>query len=167
MTNVYLLLGSNCGERESFLLKAYSMINNQIGEISTASSVYETEPWGFESADYFLNRVVLAKTALRPAELMSKVLEIEALIGRTRTNNFAGYQNRIIDIDILFYSNEIIKSDAIKVPHPELHNRKFALLPLMEIAAGFIHPVLQKTIKQLYDECPDTLKVTNYKTTNN
>jgi 2-amino-4-hydroxy-6-hydroxymethyldihydropteridine diphosphokinase len=157
MKTVYLGIGTNLGDREENLKKAIGMIEVHIGTIKLSSSVYETEPWGFQSGNYFLNMVVEVETSLRSSGLLGRLLMIESLLGRLRQGK--EYQSRIIDIDILFYNNQVIKKKVLTVPHPGIQNRRFVLVPLNEIAGDLIHPVLGKSIRQLLEECPDKSKI--------
>jgi len=154
---VYLLLGSNSGDRVLEIVNAIQRIRKGIGEIKQGSSIYETEPWGFQAEVYFLNQVICVQTILSPEELMEEILNIETETGRIRKNN--GYHSRTIDIDILFYSNDVINTESIKIPHPLLHLRRFVLEPLKEIAPDYIHPVIHKSILDIYNECGDNLIV--------
>ncbi|HOU31013.1 MAG TPA: 2-amino-4-hydroxy-6-hydroxymethyldihydropteridine diphosphokinase [Bacteroidales bacterium] len=150
---VYLGIGSSKGDRPGNLRRATEMIESLIGKIIRSSEVYETSPWGFESLENFLNMVLIAETFLAPDELLDKIHSIESALGRKRTGN--RYSHRVIDIDILFYGNRVIKTDALTVPHPLLHKRKFVLVPLCSIAPEMVHPVKGKTIRALLDECTD------------
>ena len=157
MSLAYLMLGSNSGNKDFEINKATKYIGERIGEIIRSSSLYETAPWGFQSEDYFLNQVICVNTLLEPPAILENIIAIEAGAGRIRKKQ--GYESRIIDIDILFYSNEVINTKTIKIPHPLLHLRKFTLEPLREIAADFIHPILNKSIQEIYNECNDVLIV--------
>ncbi|MBW6461054.1 MAG: 2-amino-4-hydroxy-6-hydroxymethyldihydropteridine diphosphokinase [Bacteroidales bacterium] len=161
MNIVYLLLGSNMDDRTGMLRLAREAIQSRIGEITRESSIYETEPWGFQSGDLFLNQVIRIKTDYLPAELMGEILKIEEDLGRRR-RQFKGYMPRTIDIDILFYNDEIIQDEHLVIPHPRMQERMFALIPLMEIDHMMTHPASHKTIGQLVSECPDQLKVNCY-----
>jgi 2-amino-4-hydroxy-6-hydroxymethyldihydropteridine diphosphokinase len=154
---VYLLLGSNLGNREYFINEAIRLIREKIGNLVSKSSVYETEPWGFTGKQYFLNQATGVVTSLSPRELLAVTTGIEHELGRTRRGK--KYQNRTIDIDILFYEDRIIDSEDLKIPHPLLQERKFVLVAMAEIAGDFIHPVLHKSIRLLLDECKDTKAV--------
>jgi 2-amino-4-hydroxy-6-hydroxymethyldihydropteridine diphosphokinase len=144
----YLSLGSNQGDRNRNLLTAIALIADKIGIFSAVSLVYETEPWGFESKNKFLNSVVSVETTYSPLELLSITQEIERDMGRNKKDSLV-YQDRIIDIDILFYDDWIFKSESLELPHPLLHLRQFVLMPLNEIKPNFVHPVLNKKIKDL------------------
>jgi 2-amino-4-hydroxy-6-hydroxymethyldihydropteridine diphosphokinase len=123
--------------------------------------VYETGPWGFKSGKKFLNRVLGVETVLNPSDLLERILKIESDLGRIRSGK--GYSSRIIDIDILFFGDEIINEGSIVIPHPHLHERKFVLVPLNDIAPEFVHPVLKKTVEELLSLCTDKGKVRIYK----
>ncbi len=154
---IFILLGSNLGERQIVLKEAGRNISKDIGEIVRKSSVYETAPWGFNVSELFLNQVVEVKTSLQPNVLLSRLLEIETSMGRLREND--AYQSRIIDLDILFYNDLIISEPDLVLPHPRLHLRRFTLIPLNEIATDLVHPVFGKTIQTLLVECKDSLVV--------
>lgn len=154
---IFILLGSNLGDRQLVLHEAGRNISKDIGEIVRKSSIYETEPWGFNVSELFLNQVVEVKTSLQPYTLLSHLLEIETSMGRVRDKRT--YQSRIIDLDILFYNNLVISGPNLILPHPRLHLRKFTLIPLNEIAAELVHPVFGKTIQALLAECNDSLVV--------
>ncbi len=158
MKKVYLGLGSNLGDRIELLRKAIRMINEAAGKVVALSSVYETEPLGLESGGDFLNLVLSLETDLSPSGLLGRILMIESKLGRVRCET--RYTSRTIDIDILLYNNEIIEKEALSIPHPRLHQRKFVLMPLTELVPGLVHPVSGKTVTELLDSCSDTSKVT-------
>ncbi|MQY78743.1 MAG: 2-amino-4-hydroxy-6-hydroxymethyldihydropteridine diphosphokinase [Bacteroidetes bacterium] len=160
MAEVYLLLGSNMGDRQRFLKEAARLLQEQAGRILERSSIYETEPWGFTSKDIFLNQVLLAETSLNPYELLKVIKAIETKLGRIGKNQ--RYIPRCIDIDILFYNDEVYFSDDLVIPHPRLHDRMFTLVPLNEIAPDYLHPILKKTIRELVNLCTDKLMVKKY-----
>ena len=139
------------------LLTAISLINEQCGPLTRSSSVYETEAWGKTDQPSFLNQALEISTSLNARQLMRKILKIEKEMGRIRKEKLGP---RIIDIDILLYENEIHDLRFLKIPHPEMHNRRFVLVPLAEIDPTLQHPVLKKTIAELLEECPDNLQVT-------
>ena len=158
MSFVYLLLGSNLGNRKENLEKARKNIGQRIGDILLYSSVYETEPWGFEEeTNNFYNQGIYLSTSLTPFILLDKLIVIENEMGRVRRKKV--YEARIIDIDILFYDQEIIESERLIVPHPGIADRKFTLEILHEIAPTLEHPKLKKDIKSLLKECTDHKKV--------
>lgn len=157
MKGVFIGLGSNIGNREDNLNRAVAMIEEHAGRITRASSVYETEPWGFVSKDKFLNMVVEISTRLKTSGLLGRLLMIESLLGRIRGGN--RYSSRIIDLDILLYGDKILETASLVIPHPRMHERKFVLEPLAEIAPEIIHPLLKKDIRSLLEECPDMNRV--------
>jgi 2-amino-4-hydroxy-6-hydroxymethyldihydropteridine diphosphokinase len=159
MNKAYLLTGSNLGDREQYLATARSLINEQCGTIVMASSLYETAAWGKTDQPSFLNQALELETSLNARQLIRLILKIEKIMGRIRDEK---YGPRLIDIDILLFNNEKHNYQFLKIPHPEMQNRRFALLPLAEIAAGIIHPVLNKTINELLKECKDELPVKKY-----
>ena len=156
MNDVFLLLGSNLGDRHLLLKTAIAEIAERVGQMLKKSAVYETQSWGKTDEPYYLNQVVLIKTALSANIVLEKILAIERDLGRER---FEKWGSRLIDIDILLYNNEIIKQNDLQIPHPELHNRKFTLEPLAEIAPDIVHPVLNKTMLELKKELADALIV--------
>ena len=160
--SVLVLLGSNLGDRELLINQACKMMGERCGTIVAKSRVYETEPWGFQADNSFLNQVVRLDTALSPDELMLTLLAIEKELGRDRSTPHEGYVSRPIDLDILYFSDKIIDSQLVTAPHPRLHQRRFTLLPLCDVAPDFVHPLLKKTNLQLLDECEDNGKVTIY-----
>ena len=157
MADVYLLTGGNLGDRIKNLHKAIELISKGAGKITDRSSIYETEPWGFNHELNFLNQVLKIDSLLDPLELLKEIFNIETILGREKRSST--YSARIIDIDILFYGNKIIKSDKLVIPHPKIHERMFTLTPMAELNPDFIHPELKKTIIQLKNECKDTKRV--------
>jgi 2-amino-4-hydroxy-6-hydroxymethyldihydropteridine diphosphokinase len=154
MRTAFIGIGSNLGNREENLSIAVTRIGETAGNILSASSVYETEPWGFQSDNKFLNMVLTIDSHLVPQALLKTLLKIEESMGRLRKS--ADYSSRIIDLDILFYDSLIIKEDSLIIPHPHIQDRKFVLVPMAEIAPDFIHPVLKKSVTSLLDLCADT-----------
>lgn len=154
MGTVFLGIGSNLGVRETNLRKAVESIEDNIGRIIKTSSVYETEPWGFISENKFLNMVAEVETDLALSAVLAAILKIELLLGRIRNEN--RYSSRAIDIDILLYEDKIIDEINLKIPHPLMHERRFVLVPLSEIAPDLIHPVLKKSSADLLKSCSDT-----------
>lgn len=153
----YLLTGGNIGDRLNYIYEAKENIKKSVGKIIKESKIYETEPWGFSDESYFLNQVLLIETDFNPHELLKAVNLIEKNMGRERTK--AQYSSRIIDIDILFYDNLIINNTNLIIPHPQIQNRRFTLIPLNEINSDFIHPFFNKSISTLLEECIDKSKV--------
>ncbi len=156
MNTAYLLIGGNLGNRKENFLRAISLLNEQCGSVTRSSSIYETEAWGNTDQPSFLNQALEIKTDLNARQLMRKILKIEKIMGRVRKEKLGP---RIIDIDLLFFENEIHDLRFLRIPHPEIQNRRFVLVPLAEINSGLQHPVLKKSIAQLLEECPDNLEV--------
>jgi 2-amino-4-hydroxy-6-hydroxymethyldihydropteridine diphosphokinase len=159
MNEIFLLTGGNLGDRLEYLQKAYKLIESKVGTVLEKSSIYETAPWGYSEQQAFLNQVLCITTTLQPMELLQQLLCIELEMGRQRLEKMGP---RVIDIDILFYGNQIISTPDLIVPHPRISERRFVLTPLGEIAPDFIHPVLKKTINELLEICGDQLEVKFY-----
>jgi 2-amino-4-hydroxy-6-hydroxymethyldihydropteridine diphosphokinase len=158
-TDVFLSLGSNEGDRQGNLDKTILRIGKEAGTIVKVSSVYRTAAWGKTDQPDFLNQAIQLETSLSPEELLEKILAIEHSLGRVRTEKWA---MRTIDIDILLFGQMTMTSPHLSLPHPELANRRFVLVPLNDIAPDYLHPVLKKTIRELLAECPDQLAVERY-----
>jgi len=156
LAKAILLLGSNLGDRKAFMQKAISEIEKLAGQIVKQSSIYETEPWGTESKNGYLNQAICVETDLSPLDLLNSLQKIEIEIGRTRNIR---WEDRVIDIDILLYENEIIDTPTLTIPHTEIQNRRFALIPVSEIAGNWIHPVFQVSLQQLLEKCMDKSEV--------
>jgi 2-amino-4-hydroxy-6-hydroxymethyldihydropteridine diphosphokinase len=157
MNTAYVLLGGNKGERLTNIEKAISFIEELVGPTSNKSKIYVTAAWGNTNQPDFYNQVICVNTALSAIELLQRLLSIENKLGRQRGNE--KWQARTIDIDILFFNDEIINLPDLTIPHPYLHERKFTLIPFSEIAPNFIHPVFNKSITELNNECTDLLEV--------
>ena len=160
MMIAFLGIGTNLGDRELILKEAVSRIGENIGSVIRSSSVYITEPWGFQTNNEFLNMVVKIETEFIPSELIEKILMIESLLGRVRSERH--YSSRIIDIDILLYGDLIIDENSLKIPHPLMHKRKFVLVPLSEIESEAVHPGLKKNIVSLLNDCEDKSQIRKY-----
>lgn len=158
MSEVFLILGSNKGNRKQYIKICIKLINKLIGNIFIKSSYYESEPWGMKNANYFLNRVIILKTLYSPIDILNIISYIELLIGRKKNKNII-YDNREIDIDILFYEQIIFKSLDLLIPHYLLHIRKFVLYPLCEICPNKKHPILNISLINLLIKCQDILNV--------
>lgn len=156
MAAIFLLLGSNLGNRQLFLQQAIMQIEDQIAPVTKTSSTYETQSWGVADAPDYLNMVVVLQTNLPPQALLGKILNIEHELGRERRERWGA---RVIDIDILFYGDDIINEPNLQIPHPRLHERRFTLEPLAELAPEYIHPVFNKSIAALKTELKDSLVV--------
>jgi 2-amino-4-hydroxy-6-hydroxymethyldihydropteridine diphosphokinase len=155
-SEIVLLLGSNSGDCIQYINKALTHIEKLAGKIILTSSVYQTSPWGYTDQPDFLNQVIVIETSLEPAKLLHTLKRIEKELGRADAEK---WKQRIIDIDILFYDKLIFESDELIIPHPLLHKRRFALVPLNEIMPGFIHPLLKKKINKLMHDCTDAGEV--------
>ncbi|MBS1919062.1 MAG: 2-amino-4-hydroxy-6-hydroxymethyldihydropteridine diphosphokinase [Bacteroidetes bacterium] len=159
MNSAYLLSGTNLGDRLENIKTAAQLISEHCGTITTHSSVYETAAWGKTDQPSFLNQALKLSTTLNAKQLIRRLLKIEQQMGRIRHEK---YGPRKIDIDILFFNDEIYNLPFLKIPHPELQNRRFVLVPLSEIVPAFIHPILKKTVIELLKDCPDELMVKKY-----
>ena len=146
--SVYLALGTNLGNKNQNLENVLKLIAERIGTLSAVSSIYETEPWGFNSPNSFLNMAVKIETELYPFDLLNKTKELEYELGRVQKTT-QNYQDRIIDIDIILYDDLILQSEQLILPHPLFHQRDFVLKPLIEITPDLIHPVFGKAISEL------------------
>ncbi|MBK8497113.1 MAG: 2-amino-4-hydroxy-6-hydroxymethyldihydropteridine diphosphokinase [Ferruginibacter sp.] len=159
MNKTYLLLGSNMGNSKMQLTKAVKYINEKIGNITRQSGLYATAAWGNTMQPDFLNQVIVVETRLTALQTMEAILSIEKKMGRIRTVKNAP---RIIDIDILFFNREIINEQNLAVPHPQIQNRRFVLVPLNELSPNLGHPVLKRSVHQLLVHCPDKLNVKKF-----
>jgi 2-amino-4-hydroxy-6-hydroxymethyldihydropteridine diphosphokinase len=159
MNKAYLLTGGNLGNRKENLQRAKELIALHCGEVVKASSLYETAAWGNTDQPDFLNQALEIHTPFNAKQLIRRILKVEKKMGRIRKEK---YGPRIIDIDILLFNLEKFNLPFLQIPHPQMQNRRFALLPLAEIAGDAIHPVLKKSIAVLLKECPDTLEVKKY-----
>jgi 2-amino-4-hydroxy-6-hydroxymethyldihydropteridine diphosphokinase len=153
---VYLLTGSNIGDRLAFLQQAEKEIEDKIGVIQAKSSYYESQAWGNTEQENFWNQCLEVSTTLSAEEVLSGILGIEKEMGRIRKGE---WQAREIDIDILFYGEEIIKTDDLQVPHARFHERNFAIIPMMEVNGDYFHPVLELHIDEIFFDCEDPLEV--------
>ena len=153
MAIVYLSFGSNIGDRVGYIQQATSLLgaNPNINIVAT-SSFYETEPWQMDSENWFVNAVVQITTTFSPEDLLDECEKVEGMLGRKRDPKRETYTDRTIDIDIMFYDKSIMKSDRLTIPHPLVHRRVFMLIPMLEIAEDFVHPLFNKTIAELYDD---------------
>ena len=152
MSKVYLSIGSNKGNRSVLINKAIDEIEKKVGIIISRSSIYQSKSWGFDSNDFY-NLCLLIDTDIMPKSLLINLKKIEKSMGREDIDG--SYSDRFIDIDVLFYDNIITDSEDLKIPHPKIEIRKFVLVPMLEIADDYVHPILNKTIKELYNDCSD------------
>lgn len=153
---LYLLTGGNLGDRLSNLQAAARLIAARIGTVVRTSGYYETEAWGNVEQPHYINQALEVRTNLEPLQVLEAILDIETAIGRTRRSK---WEPRVIDVDILFFENRIVDTPVLKIPHPLLHRRNFVLIPMLEIAPEMRHPVLGKSIEELYLESDDDLEV--------
>ncbi|MCA6435365.1 MAG: 2-amino-4-hydroxy-6-hydroxymethyldihydropteridine diphosphokinase [Bacteroidetes bacterium] len=159
MYRAFLCLGTNLANRQFNLIECANLIEKKLGFIVQKSSIYESPSWGYQSSNRFLNQVLEIKTKLNPQKLLKVLLQLESSMGRKRKEGNAIYADRLIDIDILFIDELKISTQLLNVPHPLLHQRNFVLQPLNEIAPNFVHPVLNKTIKELISKSKDKTKL--------
>lgn len=156
---VVTIFGSNSGDKFQLIKQAEIILSQKTGDVIAASSFYETEPWGFECNENFLNRVVVFETRLSPEDFLTACLDTEKILGRIRNYPAKHYASRPIDIDILFYDSLIVQTADLTIPHPRICERNFVLVPLNEILPAFVHPVFHQTIAELLKTCPDHLEV--------
>ena len=148
MAIAYLALGTNIGNKRRNMITAAALLAERVGDVLALYGFYETEPWGFQSENTFLNAALQLDTSLSPLELLKATQEIEIEMGRTQKSNGA-YHDRIIDIDILLYDNLVLQTPELTLPHPLMHERLFVMEPLAEIAPNVIHPVFKKPVISL------------------
>jgi 2-amino-4-hydroxy-6-hydroxymethyldihydropteridine diphosphokinase len=149
MSSVYLSLGSNLGDKRKNIESALAQISERVGVIRALSGFHETQPWGYDSKETYLNVAIAVATELNPAELLEITQAIERDLGRCHKTINGEYQDRTIDIDLLLYDNLILNTENLTIPHPLMHQRAFVLQPLTEIAPHIIHPVIGKSITEL------------------
>jgi len=156
MKGIYLLLGSNLGDRKEIVFRALSMIEADIGPVIRRSSVYQTDAWGVVDQPDFLNMAVEIESEMRSAQVLEKIQDIERSLGRIK---YGKWGSRLIDIDILYFGDEVIKTEQLTIPHPHIQERRFTLVPMCELAPDLKHPRLKKTQCELLESCRDRLEV--------
>lgn len=159
METAYVLFGSNLGDKKALFAQACVLINKRCGRVVQVSSAYESEPWGFEAEEWFLNQVIVLETELSPEGLLDALLQIEKELGRVRNPEVKGYSSRTVDLDILYFGSRVIHTNRLTVPHPRLHLRRFALMPMCDVAPLLVHPVLRQTQTELLGLCLDACEV--------
>lgn len=153
---VYLLTGSNIGDRKKNLDLAKEKIRKAIGAVEAQSKIYETQPWGLADQDDFLNQALEVRTPLTPREVLKQAKKIEEEMGRVKSEKWVA---RLIDIDLIFFDEMVLQEDGLVLPHPHFHERNFALVPVMELVPEMLHPVLHQTVEDLYWDSKDDLDV--------
>jgi 2-amino-4-hydroxy-6-hydroxymethyldihydropteridine diphosphokinase len=161
MNRLVLLTGGNLGQREAILAQAFELISRRVGAVTAYSPLIESEPWGFESEHTFLNQVLIVHTELDAANVLQRIQKIEHELGRERKNG-RQWISRNIDIDILFFNDDIIETEKLIIPHKHLHQRRFTLYALDRIIPDYVHPVLKSRIHDLLKNCTDPSKVEEY-----
>lgn len=159
IAHVYLLLGANLGDKQQMFIRARESVADQIGPIVRQSAEYETAAWGITDQPTYLNQVLVVQTRLTPTAVLANTQAIEQNLGRVRAEKWG---SRVIDIDLLFYEDLIINTPTLTVPHPLLHERRFTLVPLAEVAPDLVHPVLKQPIHTLQANCPDESEVIKF-----
>ncbi len=157
MHSLVVSTGSNLGSKAGNIQRAMGLLGEILGSVQSASRIYASPAWGYESVNTFCNQCLEIQTGLDARECFRHILEIEKSFGRERGTGV--YRDRIIDIDILFFDDLVLDTPELKIPHPRLQERNFVLVPLAEILPGLIHPVLRKPVNQLLADCPDSLEV--------
>ncbi len=156
MHTTYILLGTNLGDKAANLTLATQLITQKVGKVENRSSIYETLPWGVEDQPIFYNQVLQISTSLAPDELLVTTRSIEQMMGRKKHRHWG---ERLIDIDILYLDDLVYETEHLNIPHIQIPNRRFTLIPLVEIAPDLKHPILALSQTQLLDQCGDKLEV--------
>ncbi|MBO4738201.1 MAG: 2-amino-4-hydroxy-6-hydroxymethyldihydropteridine diphosphokinase [Bacteroidales bacterium] len=150
-----LLVGANLDNNLAKYDRLYALLEQHVGEIFKKSAFYQSEPWGFDSQNWFVNQAIWLKTNLSPQQLLGQCQQIEKTMGRP-DHPHDHYEDRVMDIDIIFFNQDTVNAPNLQIPHPRMQQRKFVLLPLMEICPTYIHQTLHKTVAELLDICQDT-----------
>ena len=156
MNEVFILLGGNLEDKSKIFEETRKLIGKRIGLVIKQSSVYVTEPWGFES-ELFWNQALISKTLLNPFEILQQTQTIEKMMGRIKKTDY--YEARVMDIDLLFFNDLVLNTSGLTLPHPKMGDRKFVLIPLNEIAPEKVHPVTGMKVHEMLRICADQLKV--------
>lgn len=165
MSIAYIGVGSNIGDRIGYVQQAHCLLNDTDGiQVIESSSLYETEPVGYKDQEWFINAVLKTETILSAEELLNQCFRIENQLGRVRHPELPKNGPRTLDLDILFYDNKIINTEIMEIPHPRMHQRAYALVPLLELDADLIHPVINKTISELHENLEEPEEVYLYGT---
>lgn len=160
MNTAYLILGGNKGDKMQNLQQAILLLESHVGTITKKSDIFVTAAWGNTNQPDFFNQAICIETQLSPKELLKAIISIEQTLGRIRSHE--KWMERTMDIDILFYNNEIIDTENLKIPHPFIQERKFVLVPMEQLSPTMIHPIFKKNIRTLLSECDDELEVKCY-----
>lgn len=165
MTLAYIGVGSNIGDRIGYVQQAHSLLNYTDGiQVLESSSLYETEPVGYKDQEWFINAVLKIETTLSPEELLHQCCRVETQLGRVRNCDSLKNGPRTLDLDILFYDNKVINNEILEIPHPRMHQRAYALVPILELDAELVHPVFNITISELHDNLEEPEEVYLYGT---
>ncbi len=159
MNTLFLQLGSNLGDREQLIKDAMNLINEKIGKVVSTSKIYESDPWRVDGQKNYLNQILEVHSSLSAEDSLKVLQDIENELGRVRLEKWG---ERLIDIDIIFFNNDIIETTDLCIPHKHMHERNFVLIPLNEIAAAYMHPKYNKTVAVLLEESKDTENVVEY-----
>jgi 2-amino-4-hydroxy-6-hydroxymethyldihydropteridine diphosphokinase len=164
LSTAYISAGSNIGDRIGYLQQANILLKDTPGvEVSAISSIYETEPVGYKDQEWFANAVLKIETDLSPSDLLAECLRIESKLGRERKDE-ERWGPRTLDLDILFYDSEVVSEDDLRIPHPRMHERAYALVPMLELDPDFIHPIIGKTVLEIHNELEEPEEVYLYGT---
>jgi len=164
MSTAYICAGSNLGDRVGYLQQANNLLNyTQNIKVVESSSLYESEPVGYADQEWFVNAVMLIETSLSPGELLAECMRIEKQLGRVRDPQNR-WGERTLDLDILFYNDSVIEEESLQIPHPRMHERAYALVPMLELDPDFVHPIIGKTVFEIHSELENPEEVYLYGT---